>query len=799
MDYVGNVPAILKSMLCRLKLKMCIFTLLVSIFLSACTAYKDKSNYIVLEQDRYSNYKSALERVYTDVDFISRKQRTDELIEGASIESYEQSAKTLISSTALNEESWREDYLATVVIVLDRAKTKLPIKGFRDLRDIEEKVSLNPEYIDYISAAAAWGLSGNQEDYKEFFSILDNLNRRGMLLIQEEPAAIWIGFDYQALSYREAAHDIDIVMPVEGSLSFKKGLLSLSGIDRTKDKELKEHLLAEGFRLTDGTYSYQLDIGSYEHAALAAELNLKFSKTYTDFLRQIRKTRLYEPANGIEEMMLALVYIALVVFWMGSLHKRAMRKSIKNAAFLVACILIFWGMVRLMKHQIIEENYWTRIFWFSYYIGMLLPTSIIMKLARDIEEDESITKRWDPANILLIIDIISLILVFSNDAHQLIFSYNLNIAGWSKNYSYGILYYVIYAYIFIKAFFVMFMMIQANMYKSKNHDVVYPVAMLIVIFVYGIAYVNRVPVIYDTDVGIVMASFTLIVLEMCLSLGILPINVNYDDIIKHSSLNIRIEDDEHSLLLGSGRLEAECEGLISRSREIIGGHIYWYDDISKVNSLKADLLSMSSRLRISNALLEEKYKVDRLERVRLRRELLENMEAEIKPKLKKMVDIMEDVREHSKPDTAMSEIIILLCYIKRRLNLFFRQKDADTISADEISAYIKELCDLAAYSKSKIAFVSDLEQAVNIEYVIVIYDFCYRLLEYSVQKATSMLVRLSNYEKACYISAMLSGYALDLEINNQLKNKLDEVSAVLDMEEQDGICNISLSIPASHT
>ena len=82
---------------------------------------------------------------------------------------------------------------------------------------------------------------------------------------------------------------------------------------------------------------------------------------------------------------------------------------------------------------------------------------------------------------------------------------------------------------------------------------------------------------------------------------------------------------------------------------------------------------------------------------------MDQLEGEIAENIEKISNMIEklDLSENHLIDT--TQIALLLCYTKRKCNLFFKEKELKTIQVDELILHIDELCDIGKYSNVNIA------------------------------------------------------------------------------------------------
>ncbi|MCL2670859.1 MAG: hypothetical protein FWF10_02355 [Clostridiales bacterium] len=187
-------------------------------------------------------------------------------------------------------------------------------------------------------------------------------------------------------------------------------------------------LLAAGFRLPDG----RCDEALYPSAAAYANANrvtdcARFNNVCMDgnriYRRIVLRERLFSSVDNREHQLVALLYMVLVVVWFASVMRRAMQRGVRRTALFTALILLLWMCMRLMKWQI-PDNTLSRYLWYGYYICQMALPWAALRLAWNIDRREDAPfPGWLRA--IIAISTLLLILVLSNDLHNLVFQIDL--------------------------------------------------------------------------------------------------------------------------------------------------------------------------------------------------------------------------------------------------------------------------------------------------------------------------------------------------------------------------------------
>src|SRR5690606_21432003 len=114
------------------------------------------------------------------------------------------------------------------------------------------------------------------------------------------------------------------------------------------------------------------------------------------------------------------------------------------------------------------------------------------------------------------------------------------------------------------------------------------------------------------------------------------------------------------------------------------------------------------------------------------------------------------------PSNQATRIALLLCYIKRRCNLFFREKETNTIATDELIIYIDELSEIAKYSNVQIAAVNEIKGSLAIRYATLFYDIFYAVADMAVLTGCCFIIEHLGIEKGFLTMRLLPSEKLGI-------------------------------------
>ena len=134
------------------------------------------------------------------------------------------------------------------------------------------------------------------------------------------------------------------------------------------------------------------------------------------------------------------IYIGLFTAWGISIRRRITQLQVRRFLTAIAALMIFWLAMRTLKYQFVTDPNAARYLWYLYYVGMLLIPLLSLLVAMSLGKPENYRlPRW--ATLLFVPTAALLLLVLTNDLHQLVFRFPEGAAVFTdKEYDYAVLY-----------------------------------------------------------------------------------------------------------------------------------------------------------------------------------------------------------------------------------------------------------------------------------------------------------------------------------------------------------------------
>lgn len=588
---------------------------------------------------------------------------------------------------------WYPHYTATVVLAV--ADTcPFPITGWQSLAAAPVSLALTadePESLFFMQAMS-YGLDRNLSG-QAGMDLLQRIQEQGRLQMAEGPqhlpAQVWVLFDYQARQWQRRGAPIHLVVPVEGTLSFQKGLLAKRPL-ALDDYKLSEILISQDYTLippSPSQYISENEMLFQEADKISRQIDYRLSKVH-------RLTSL----TGINHLTWYMAALFLVILWGCRLRRQVLQPPVRQAYLGVIITLCAWILLRCFKLSF--PVFWAdgiRWSWYSYYLfyGILISLLVwIGYVASHIGLTRSCPgwlKGLFVGNLLLAIGILT------NDFHQWAFTFSADVIVADSDHGYGPLYFLL-AFSYGAEFLAVN---GARCYTSLHQRVRHPWWMalpLVCTFGYGgyvIGYAWGLPNVFRSELILTTVICTLVWLEIVTKGRFLPANEGYVEFFRQSNLAMQLYDDTGRVCYASHDVERKVQtDWEAQSMPIRGGWVRWYRDIRPLREKQAALrrvnraLTRSYELRCRAGAIRRQV-VDRQVRQRIYREL-EEIIAQKRPAIEERLTYLKTARPGPDTDAVVCWLHILACYLKKRCVLLLRGREDGTLDARELFLALQE-------------------------------------------------------------------------------------------------------------
>ena len=474
-------------------------------------------------------------------------------------------------------------------------------------------------------------------------------------------------------------------------------------------------------------------------------------------------------------LLRSFIFIALFAAWGASLYNRIIQTRIRCYMSAIACLMIFWFIIRTLKYYFISAELYpgiVRHLWYMYYLAMLYIPLLAVYVAMSIGETEDSHLPMKAA--LLYIPILFLfLLVITNDLHEFVFIFPENAAVRTDNdYSYGVGYYIVNAWMLFCALSMLYVMSKKRRIAESKKLIFIPCIPIIALLLYLIFYSSGAPWLRFIlgDVTAVICLMYAATLELCIQFGFIQANTNYMELFCASTAGAQITDKDYHVLLSSAAAKNLDTKTLAKTKNesvmlkggvrlsgapIKKGHVVWTEDISPLLKVLEELQEAKENLEDSNKILEEEQALKKREAHIMEQDRLYNIIQHDTAHQICLMDTMIKQAETADGDEKrklLQKMLVIGAYLKRRSNLVFLADKSSMLDANELVLTIGESMDNLEVLGISCGFRTELTEPVLAYQIIAMYDFFENVMERTLDRICSITVYAGKRDGSLFLN-----------------------------------------------
>lgn len=496
-------------------------------------------------------------------------------------------------------------------------------------------------------------------------------------------------------------------------------------------------------------------------------------------------SHLTSSADNYIENFDVIIFSGLIIGWGVSVAYRIVQKNIRICLVISAALMLLWMALRAIKYNSPADiNTYGRYLWYSYYIAMVFLPLMMFFAMLNIGKPENTNNR---KYLLIIPAAVLVLLVMTNDFHQLAFVFEPDFHNWNKQYSYGPVYYVIAVWIFILVLSSIVLSINRCRISATRKKLWIPIVIILVAIIYtlwnNLNHGYSGLRIYNVPEVFCFASIAL--WESLIQIGLVPSNTGYGDFFNASNLNTLIFDNEGNVkyrsknainvskdvVLQNGNSVVIDENIILKKHNIKGGKAVWTEDISAINRINRELSEVKEQISEYNVILKSEAELKkRRAAVTEQNKLYDSITEFIRPQLCDLENILKNI-ENNRGDISVNYAgaCVVNVYIKRISNLLIMAKNRKMLNAFELENSIRELVEYISVYGISCSFFSNVSGEISAEKTIALFKFIGIFIRHIINCTDALLFNLKVNDRF-----------IDLKINCDSKNEMKIPDDLLD-------------------
>lgn len=466
----------------------------------------------------------------------------------------------------------------------------------------------------------------------------------------------------------------------------------------------------------------------------------------------------------------SFIYIGMFAAWGLSVRQRIVQKQVRRYLTGVSLLLILWFTLRSAKYFIFWQPNVIRYLWYLYYLPMLFVPTLALLIAMSLGKPDEYKL---PKSVWLLFAVSGalLILVLTNDLHQLVFSFSKNADIWSDDsYGYGVCYFAVIGWQVLCAAAALVVMLFKCRLKNRKPRFL-PVIPLIVSLNYLVLNYIGIPWQKELfgDVTAFQSLMYMLCFEACIACGYIHSNSRYADLfassvgtsaqITDTSFNVRYAAMDTKPISREKMMHAIqspvtlADGLNLHTMPIGGGYAVWTEDVSALLEARENFEGLAEELAERNEILRYEYKREaRRRRVEEQNRLYDLLRCTTQAQINRISTLTKEYQKINKTEptrakTLLAEIAVLCSYIKRRKHLtLLADRDCSVAIAELVGAFTESLQALTLLNVRTTFFADSRLSVLPSKSAAEIFDFYEQVIESDLENISSIQVSLADVE-----------------------------------------------------
>lgn len=392
----------------------------------------------------------------------------------------------------------------------------------------------------------------------------------------------------------------------------------------------------------------------------------------------------------------AAIFLSIVMF--NSILKTIDKKT-KIYFIILFCLFAFWLGIKIFDKvsSFNDNNDYT---WYLLYVPLLFIPAMWLIINNQIYIKNKKYKKII-AIIFLSISSILLLLVLTNDFHQLVFIFeDGSIGSHVSDYKYNVGYFIIYAFIFLEILTTVVLFYTFSVKKVTLKQKIFPSIIILLVLVYSIIYVvDKIYVPYLSDMTLVYTLLGTLLVYVSLRCGLIKNSGAYFEFFETCNVPLAIVNENSDIEYQNKIYKAQKsnKNMLLKKQKLISGTLLVLEDVGKLKQLQENLKNEIEKLEYSNKILEKNKEILQKEKqIEQHTLLLDKIEKQIKNKkiiLEQLLkELPTEVTDENKENTkeTLNEIKIVVGYLKRKTSLILLAEQKKEISKNELKLLFNE-------------------------------------------------------------------------------------------------------------
>ena len=470
---------------------------------------------------------------------------------------------------------------------------------------------------------------------------------------------------------------------------------------------------------------------------------------------------------------ITLLFAIFFTMWTIRLYYKLYDNKTRRYILFIGILIVFWMLIRIIRGVTIDINI-KRICWYLYYLPLIFIPTLFYVCSNSLLSKMNKTRKI----FIYLISSILLILVLTNDFHELVFKFNNGIY-FHNDYNHYIGYYLIFIWIFYLFGGGMIKLAINRLKIKKDLKVFLPLIVLLLGLIYTYLYILDVPYIRETNMSIVNSVLICLGIELAFYLDLIPNNKKYIQKFFNSNLDMAIISLDGKTKYTTCSFKVipnfilddiknnkvkqiyQKKNIVYDIKENKDSYVILRKDLTNIFKLKEEMLKQQKELlkQQESMKLEEKTKRELYE-IKIRKDTINRVEKKLEEKRleAKKILMKDDIKRED-----LEKVKRIIIYSKKKSMLIISEMNNEIYNEESIKILLNEL--IVGMSSLNIEGLVVVKNKMNIKGRIMsyLYDIVYELIENSKNNAVMIYVFSDN--NMIYLKAVVG-------TNEKIKDKL---------------------------
>lgn len=451
---------------------------------------------------------------------------------------------------------------------------------------------------------------------------------------------------------------------------------------------------------------------------------------------------------------ITLLFAIFFTMWTIRLYYKLYDNKTRRYILFIGILIVFWMLIRIIRGVTIDINI-ERICWYLYYLPLIFIPTLFYVCSNSLLSKMNKTRKI----FIYLISSILLILVLTNDFHELVFKFNNGIY-FHNDYNHYVGYYLIFIWIFYLFGGSMIKLAINRLKIKKDLKVFLPLIVLLLGLIYTYLYILDVPYIRETNMSIVNSVLICLGIELAFYLDLIPNNKKYIQKFFNSNLDMAIISLDGKTKYTTCSFKVipnfilddiknnkvkqiyQKKNIVYDIKENKDSYVILRKDLTNIFKLKEEMLKQQKELLKQQESMKLEEKTEReLYEIKIRKDTINRVEKKLEEKRleAKKILMKDDIKRED-----LEKVKRIIIYSKKKSMLIISEMNNEIYNEESIKILLNEL--IVGMSSLNIEGLVVVKNKMNIKGRIMsyLYDIVYELIENSKNNAVMIYVFSDN-------------------------------------------------------